>query len=576
MKKIIIILSILLTQIIHADIIIGNGNIERLNNGIVKDINCQNYTIAKEGFLDTSNGGTLSEVSKLTINGTWNFGSGNIQELGTWENNGNVAIKPTHNLHFTTLCGPISILGTSDTDGDGISDADEGDHAVALGHGITLDQDGDGIYNFLDDDSDGDGLLDSDEGDNSVDSDGDGIPDYLDSITSIQPATTADTKINQVTGSIVTIDILVNDRGINILDATTVSFDSASIPKGINIDTDGDGDIDKVVVSGEGTWMVNAVTGEVSFIPEAGFTGDPTPIKYTVKDDLGQVSSPTTVKIDYINMIKAENDDISGRLNNAVTIPVLVNDYGDNPLDPSSIRIIDSNNGVGDIALVVENEGTWVVDTDTGYITFTPDTDFFDNPTSIEYTVRDSEGTISNKAIITVDYPIIVTPTPTLIPTPTSTPIPTLSPTPTPTSTTIPIPDENILATDNLDVPIIHDGVTVIDILGNGDNFGKYGACGLTFTQPIDGETSLDDGGTPNNPSDDMILYEPTFNYNDTDTFEYTIIDCQNNTDTAIVTLKIDIKEGSSDNVDSLKKISMILMMLFTIILGLLFIRKES
>ena len=170
---------------LHADVVIGNGNIERLCSATVKNIHCQNYTILPGGLLDTSRGGTLKEVTRLENNGILDFGSGQVAELGIWVNNGTVKTKPTQtgitpNLKFTTRCGSISILGTSDTDGDGISDADEGDHAVALGHGITLDQDGDGVYNFLDDDSDNDGIPDSVEGSNDIDSNGNGVPDYLD------------------------------------------------------------------------------------------------------------------------------------------------------------------------------------------------------------------------------------------------------------------------------------------------------------------------------------------------------------------------------------------------------------
>lgn len=63
-----------------------------------------------------------------------------------------------------------------DSDGDGISDTDEG----------NADIDGDGFPNSHDDDSDGDGIPDSVEaGDDSldtrpVDTDGDGVPDFLD------------------------------------------------------------------------------------------------------------------------------------------------------------------------------------------------------------------------------------------------------------------------------------------------------------------------------------------------------------------------------------------------------------
>ena len=60
---------LMLLQPIYADVIIGNGNIERLNDAVIKDINCQNYTIRVGGLLDTSNGGVLREVTTFEING---------------------------------------------------------------------------------------------------------------------------------------------------------------------------------------------------------------------------------------------------------------------------------------------------------------------------------------------------------------------------------------------------------------------------------------------------------------------------------------------------------------------------
>jgi len=557
---------LMLMHPLYADVVIGNGNIERLNSGVVKDINCQNYTILVGGLLDTSNGGTLREVTQLEINGTWDFGTGQIKELGAWINNGTVAVKPTQvgvtpNLAFTTMCGPISILGTADTDGDGISDADEGNNAVALGHGITLDQDNDGTYNFLDLDSDGDGLPDSVEGNNSVDSNGNGIPDYLDSNITTHPIALDDTKTNQTTGDTVTLNVLANDSGTNPLDATTVSLDPNSVPAGIGTDTDGDGDIDKVIVPNEGTWTVDPVSGEVTFTPEAGFKGDPSPINYTVKDNLGLESQPATISINYLNALKAVDDHITANLGETVTISVLTNDYGDNPLDPASVLIIDPSNGIGDTALVVPGEGTWTVDTTTGDITFTPEVGFAKDPTPIEYTMEDSEGTVSNRATVTIDYhgcPPCV--------------IPCSLPCPAP----CPVPSGDIVATDNLNIPILHSGVTVIDILSNGDDFGKHGAYSITFTQPYYGTTSLDDGGTPGDPTDDMILYEPNSDYADTDSFEYTITDLAGNSDTALVTLDINIDDNQhSDNGNALGSIGMILMMILMGITGLLYIRKK-
>ena len=225
---------LILAHPLYADVVIGNGNIERLNSGVVKDINCQNYTILAGGLLDTFNGGTLREVTKFSNNGTWDFGTGNIKELGAWENNGHIAVKPTQtgatpNLEFTTMCGPISILGTSDTDGDGISDADEGNNAVALGHGISLDQDGDGIYNFLDDDSDNDGILDKDEGGNANDSNGNGIPDYLDQKVNIAPTT--NDKFNAAIPLNAGPTNIVNPTGSDV-DGTIVGFKITNLPTG--------------------------------------------------------------------------------------------------------------------------------------------------------------------------------------------------------------------------------------------------------------------------------------------------------------------------------------------------------
>nr|WP_265090128.1 hypothetical protein [Psychrobacter fjordensis] len=49
------------------------------------------------------------------------------------------------------------------------------------------------------------------------------------------------------------------------------------------------------MVAGEGTWSVDGTTGAITFTPEAGFTGDPTPISYTVDDNTG--AAPQAVQL---------------------------------------------------------------------------------------------------------------------------------------------------------------------------------------------------------------------------------------------------------------------------------------
>ena len=690
---------LMLVHPLYADVI--NSYIERLGSGTVKDINCQDYTITAGALLDVSGGGVLREVTTFTNNGTWDYGSGQIVELGAWINNGTVAIKPTQigtipNLQFTTMCGPISIKGTSDTDGDGISDADEGDNAVALGHGITLDQDGDGIYNFLDDDSDNDGLLDSDEGDNSVDSDGDGIPDYLDkqegiasiSITkygtfsdennngfadigesivyefnitntgtmqlsninlvddnadiygnsiptlapgeskltaftakhiltlqdiidakvmnqatvtaedilghdvnntsddptnpvskhdvtqtrfTIKPPIAVDNNVSSSIGEVVDIDVVSNDNnGFFELNASSVRIINPQTGEKVR----------ELFVAGEGKWAVDENTGHIYFTPIQGYVGDPISIEYSVEDTQG-TEVRASINLDYTPV--AYNDTVDAKIGHYVIIHILNNDK---PTSQSfkidSIVITDINgtiigsNNEGK-ELIVDGEGIWTVNGD-GTITFDPENGFMGNPTSIWYKLKDTRGDFTNIAQVSIIYiRVTPTPTPTPIVTPTPTPIVTPIVTSTPISNSTSIGENDIIATDNLNVMVAAFKPTVIDILGNGDSFGDAGACGLSFTQPSSGRVDVDNGGTPQKYQDDILIYTPNKNIDVlTDSFEYTITDCAGNSDSALVTLDIQCDTIKSDDVNTLGKISILLMTLLTISIGLIFIGKEQ
>ena len=89
-----------------------------------------------------------------------------------------------------------------------------------------------------------------------------------------------------------------------------------------------------LVVPGEGTWDVDPVTGAITFTPEPGFLGDPTPIGYSV-DDVSGNTVESTVAITYLDPEPIPSDE---NLNNvagtAVTVDVLAND-GD--VDPTTV-----------------------------------------------------------------------------------------------------------------------------------------------------------------------------------------------------------------------------------------------
>jgi len=66
----------------------------------------------------------------------------------------------------------------------------------------------------------------------------------------------------------------------------------------------------------------------------------------------------------------------------SVTVDVLANDVN---ADPESVRIID-NYGNEVTTLVVDGEGVWSVNIETGEITFNPEVNFSGDPTPINYT----------------------------------------------------------------------------------------------------------------------------------------------------------------------------------------------
>lgn len=118
------------------------------------------------------------------------------------------------------------------------------------------------------------------------------------------PVAVADSLTGQIPGSPATVpNLLANDTDPN---GGTLSADSITLrPSVINVSgvtyaTDVQGDTVSVTVPGQGTWSLNSSTGALTFTPQSGFFGDPTPITYSVTDNAGLSSTPAAVVIDYI------------------------------------------------------------------------------------------------------------------------------------------------------------------------------------------------------------------------------------------------------------------------------------
>ena len=216
--------------------------------------------------------------------------------------------------------------------------------------------------------------------------DSNGLTDTATVTVTFVPEAVNDVSAGNVLGSTVVVNVLGNDNGD--MDPTSVRILN---PLGEPTN--------ELVVPGEGTWTVNTTTGAITFVPQAGFVGNPTPITYEVTDTTGDtVEADVTV----VYTPEADNDSSTGNTpGEAVTVDVIGNDTG--VFDPTSVVLIDPVTGDRVTELVVDGEGTWTVNPSTGAITFTPFASFSGNPTPVTYEVTDLDGNVTS-ALVTITY----------------------------------------------------------------------------------------------------------------------------------------------------------------------------
>lgn len=195
--------------------------------------------------------------------------------------------------------------------------------------------------------------------------------DWVKLVSILAPTTQNDTG-SGIVGNSVTVDVLNNDSpGDAPIDITSVQI----------IGSNGIGA--SLTVANEGVWSVNSLNGKITFAPEIGFTGNPTPIEYSVLDTDGFASNVSTVTITYIGGPTAINDSKITELNTSVDINILQNDIaGSTAIDPTTVTFI------GGTEPNPTTEGLFTVNSLTGLVTFTPANGFLGNVT-ISYQVCD-------------------------------------------------------------------------------------------------------------------------------------------------------------------------------------------
>lgn len=184
-----------------------------------------------------------------------------------------------------------------------------------------------------------------------------------------------------------------------------------------------------------------------------------------------------------------QDDFVTVDEDDSVVVPIYLND--DDLPTTGTLTTTDPSNGM----VTIDDNGTPNDPTDD-IVTYIPDPDF-NGTDSFEYTVCNDMGDCS-PATVTVDV--------------------------------LPIVD----AID--DFVTAEEGVALtIDILANDNDLPNNGT--LVITMPSNGVATINNNGTPNDPSDDMVIYTADPGFTGTDSFDYTICDSVGNCSTATVTV---------------------------------------
>ncbi len=136
--------------------------------------------------------------------------------------------------------------------------------------------------------------------------------------------------------------------------------------------------------------------GNITFKP----TGDTGSFSYRFADSQGQLSNWATVTIDGTapnTAPVAVNDTVRVNINDYIDINILANDY-----DAEDVTLSPSNVSLPEEPFYTNRGGLVDYNSDTGVVRYTPN-QFSIGQDSFTYTVTDSEGLVSNKAVVTIN-----------------------------------------------------------------------------------------------------------------------------------------------------------------------------
>ncbi|WP_428960998.1 CshA/CshB family fibrillar adhesin-related protein [Streptococcus mitis] len=189
-----------------------------------------------------------------------------------------------------------------------------------------------------------------------------------------------------------------------------------------------------ITVAGEGTYTIKDTTGQVTFVPEPGFTGTANGVTVTLSAPVGR-DKDGLVRDEYVKTATAKytptvtpitvtpTDKVSADVQNVPQTQTPTFDLSnDKTTQITSKKLVDPTTGqpTDDAIVTVAGEGSYTIDPTTGAVTFTPEKDFVGTAKGVKVqataTVTNAKGatsTITSEASYT---PTVVAAVPTAQP----------------------------------------------------------------------------------------------------------------------------------------------------------------
>ena len=181
-----------------------------------------------------------------------------------------------------------------------------------------------------------------------------------------------------------------------------------------------------VTVAGEGTYTIDDTTGQVTFVPEPGFTGTANGVTVSLSAPVGR-DKDGTIRDEYVKTATAKytptvtpitvtpTNKVSEDIQNVPQIQTPTFDLSnDKTAQITSKKLVDPATGQPTDAttITVAGEGSYTIDPTTGAVTFTPEKDFVGTATGV--TVQ-ATATITNANGKTATITSDATYTPTVV-----------------------------------------------------------------------------------------------------------------------------------------------------------------